>query len=125
MTVSPTPPQDDVKSMVYSGEDAFVPSENGATTPVIGDVEAAILEVLPFDGMCFSFRALEAQLQDLEGESRFNRATIEAGVRLLAARGFAHFRRGLFDEDGGTYGSGYGITDAGQNYARQALKGRV
>lgn len=30
MTVSPTPPQDDVKSMVYSGEDAFVPSENGA-----------------------------------------------------------------------------------------------
>ena len=26
MTVSPTPPQDDVKSMVYSGEDAFVPA---------------------------------------------------------------------------------------------------
>lgn len=26
MTVSPTPPQDDVKSMVYSGDDAFVPA---------------------------------------------------------------------------------------------------
>jgi len=26
MTVSPTPPQDDVKSMVYSGEDASVPA---------------------------------------------------------------------------------------------------
>ena len=34
MTVSPTPPQDDVKSMVYSGEDAFVPSENGAPVRV-------------------------------------------------------------------------------------------
>lgn len=81
---------------------------------VLSDVESAILSVMPDDGMCYSFGALEAQLEDVS--PRFSRSVIEAGVRLLAARGFAEFRRGLFNEDGMTYGSGYRSTDAGRHF---------
>lgn len=89
-----------------------------AQSPVLGDIELEILEAMPDDGVCFSFEALEAQIDD----PRFSRPMVEAGVRLLAARGFAQFRRGLFNEDGETYGSGYCATEAGRQFYWNTLR---
>lgn len=103
-------------SVPHSGAKSVTPggSVAGGAVFVLSDVESAILSVMPDDGMCYSFGALEAQLDDVTPQ--FPRAVIEAGVRLLAARGFAEFRRGLFNEDGQTYGSGYRATDAGRHF---------
>jgi len=75
MTVSPTPPQDDVKSMVYSGEDAFVPSESGA------GVGAQPLE------RAFSRRETSLSMAARMRSRRSSPSASTASIRALAPRG--------------------------------------
>lgn len=76
----------------------------------LSDVEREILKAMPGDGMCYSFSALEAQL---DGAATIEQPVLKAAVRLLSARGLLRFQRGLFNEDGCVYGFGYGLTDRG------------
>lgn len=91
------------------------PSANQGEVETLGDCERAALRAFASTDMCYSFRALEYQIEDRP--QPFSRAVIEASVRLLKARGLVESRRGLFDEDGSTCGSGHCATEAGRKLA--------
>jgi len=57
---------------------------------------------------------------EVQKSTELTRSDVRASCRRLARKGLAEYRRGLLRDDGGVAGSGYGITDAGRELARQA-----
>ncbi|MDY6922775.1 MAG: hypothetical protein SWI22_02300 [Pseudomonadota bacterium] len=70
------------------------------------DILKTLVAVGPDCGLCFRHIIARGGLTDPRG-------VIEAAVRLLAARGFVLFRRGMWTDDGEPYGSGYSINAEG------------
>ncbi|HWW12392.1 MAG TPA: hypothetical protein VN018_07740 [Brevundimonas sp.] len=70
------------------------------------DILKALVAVGPDSGLCFRHIIAHGALTD-------PRPVVEAAVRLLAARGFVVFRRGMWTDDGEPYGSGYSINVEG------------
>jgi len=50
---------------------------------------------------------------------------VRGATRSLAAKGYAEHRVGLFNEDGGTAGSGYSCTESGAAVARALQTGEA
>lgn len=60
-------------------------------------------------GIAYYFRAFVER-------TGLNLTQVKRAVRGLARKGLAEYRRGLFDDDGLTAGSGYGITRKGIDF---------
>lgn len=58
----------------------------------------------------------------ISGKSGIELSAIRPAVRSLAAKGFAYYKRGLFNDSGEVAGSGYGITEAGWQLYLQMLE---
>lgn len=56
---------------------------------------------------CLPFNALSS-------DTGLDRKVVRRACRALARKGLAHFKSGLWAEDGELAGSGYGITEAGR-----------
>ena len=69
----------------------------------------ALHESYDSDYDCMSFKAIAAR-------SGLPLAQVRRTVRALARKGLAQYERGLFNEDGEVYGSGYSCTIIGHQF---------
>lgn len=70
------------------------------------------------DDYCLPFKAIARRV-------RLSRPIIRRACRSLTRKGLAHFSRGLWNEDGGPAGSGYGVTVAGATAADAKLVDKI
>jgi hypothetical protein len=84
------------------------PAWTGTLSPIESKVLSGLAGAYGAEEYAYSFKGVER----LAGATR----GVRTACRSLSAKGLMQFRQGLLSEDGGTAGSGYGVTKAGLHY---------